>query len=46
MIARMESGGICSAPEEGSWDWSFHGSLYFVFTLVTTIGWVRACARA
>ena len=45
MIARMESGGICSAPEDGNWDWSFRGSLYFVFTLITTIGWVLRSTR-
>ena len=39
IIAEMESGGICTAPQLNKWDWTFHGSIFFMYTLITTVGY-------
>ena len=45
----MTSRGICTTPEAGEWDWDWHGSVLFVVTLYSTIGYgafPHACVRA
>ena len=39
IIAEMESGGICTAPEIHKWDWTLHGAIFFMYTLITTVGY-------
>ena len=39
IIDDMTTGGICSVPEEGEWNWTFEGSVFFFFTVFVTIGY-------
>ena len=43
MIDGMTSRGICTVPVPGEWDWDWHGSILFVVTLYTTIGYGAFC---
>ena len=39
IINEMTSGGICSYPEEGNWNWQLEGSIFYFFTVFFTIGY-------
>lgn len=43
IIDGMTSRGICTVPVPGEWDWDWHGSILFVVTLYTTIGYGAFC---
>ena len=39
VIDGMTARGICTVPVPGEWDWDWHGSILFVVTLYSTIGY-------